>query len=135
MASGNAAEHRGHRGHHDGAEAQQARLIDGLDRRQALLALGLQGKVDHHDGILLHDADEQDDADQRDDAQFGSGEQQRQNGAHAGRGQRGENRQRVDQALIENAEHDVDGDQRGQNQIGSFLSESWKACAVPWKLA
>jgi hypothetical protein len=53
------AEQGSHGGHHDGAEAQQAGLIDGFDRRQALLALGLQGEVDHHDGVLFHDADQQ----------------------------------------------------------------------------
>ncbi len=114
MASGNPPNSAAMRGHHDGAEAQQAGLIDGLDRRQALVALGLQREVDHHDGVLLHDADEQDDADERDDAQVGSGEQQRKNGAYAGRGQRGENGERMDQALVEDAEHDIDGNQRGE---------------------
>ncbi len=37
------------------------------------LALGLEGEVDHHDGVLLHDADEQDDADEGDDGQLGAG--------------------------------------------------------------
>ena len=95
-------------------------------RRQALVALGLQGKVDHHDGVLLHDADQQHDADQRDDAEVGSSEQQRQNRADAGRGQRGENRQRMNQAFIQNAEHDVDRDQRGQDQIGLVLERVLK---------
>ena len=31
------------------------------------LALRLEGEVDHHDRVLLHDADQQNDADQRDD--------------------------------------------------------------------
>ena len=35
-------------------------------------ALGLEGEVDHHDRVLLHDADQQDDADQRDHAQLGA---------------------------------------------------------------
>ena len=33
-----------------------------------LVALGLEREVDHHDRVLLHDADQQHDADQRDDA-------------------------------------------------------------------
>ena len=41
---------------------------------------------------------------------------QRQQRAHAGRRQRGKNRDGMDEALIEDAEHDVDRDQRGQNQ-------------------
>ena len=74
---GQAAEQRRHGGHHDGAEAQQAGLVDRvLGRSCAVVALGLEGEVDHHDGVLLDDADEQDDADQGDDAEIGAGEQQ-----------------------------------------------------------
>src|ERR1017187_5990992 len=61
---------RRHGGHHDGTEAQQARLVNRIHRRHAFLALGVQGEIDHHDSVLLHDADEQDDADQRDDAEI-----------------------------------------------------------------
>ena len=57
------AEHRGHGRHHDRPEAQQAGLIDRLARRLALVALGLEREVDHHDGVLLDDADQQNDAD------------------------------------------------------------------------
>ena len=45
-------------------------------------------------------------------------DQQRQQRAHAGRGKRGKNGDRVDVVLVENSQHDVDGDQRGQDQIG-----------------
>ncbi len=65
----NAAEQRGHGGHHDGAEAQQAGLVDRFGRVLAVLALGLEREVDDHDAVLLHNADEQDDADDADDAQ------------------------------------------------------------------
>jgi hypothetical protein len=53
-----------------------------------LAPLRRQGEIDHHDGVLLDDADQQDDADQRDDAELGVGEHERQQRAHAGRGQR-----------------------------------------------
>ena len=43
-------------------------------------------------------------------------ENQRQERAHAGGRQRGENRDRVDEALVQHAQHDVDGDQRSQDQ-------------------
>ena len=69
-----AAEQRGHGGHHDRTEAQQTRLIDGLLGRLAFLALRLQREVDHHDGVLLHDADQQDDSDQRDDVEIVAGQ-------------------------------------------------------------
>ena len=95
-------------------------------RRQALVAFGLQREVDHHDGVLLHDADQQQNADQRDDAEIGSRQQQRQDRAHAGRRKRGENRQRMNQALIQNAQHDVHRDQRGQDQVWLVLERILK---------
>ena len=45
-------------------------------------------------------------------------EHQRQQRADAGRGQRGEDGEGVDEALVEHAQHDVDGDDRGQDQPG-----------------
>ena len=84
--------------------------------RFAFIALGIEGKVDHHDGVLLHNADQQDDADERNDAELGARDQQREQRAHAGRGQRGDDGDGVDVALVQHAQHDVDGDQRGQNQ-------------------
>src|SRR5579884_1501455 len=45
----NGAEQRCKGGHHDGAEAQQARFIDGIHRLLAFAAFGFQGEVDHHD--------------------------------------------------------------------------------------
>ena len=36
----------------------------------AFLAFGLEREIDHHDGVLLDDADQQHDADQRDDAEI-----------------------------------------------------------------
>src|ERR1035438_470927 len=116
-----AAEQSGHGGHHDGPEAQQAGLIDGFNGRQALVALCLQSKVDHHDGVLFDNAYEQDDADEGDDAEVGTGEQEGEDGAHAGRRQRGENGEGMDQALIEDAEDDVDGDQRSEDEIRLVL--------------
>ena len=75
-ASGRPPEQRGHGGHHDGAEAQQAGLVNRVERRFAFLALGFERKVDHHDGVFLDDADQQDDADQGDDAEFRAAQQQ-----------------------------------------------------------
>src|SRR5579859_3850582 len=45
------AEEGGHGGHQDGAEAQHAGLEDGVFGAFAAFAFGLQGKVDHHDGV------------------------------------------------------------------------------------
>ena len=118
------AEQRRHGGHHDRPEAQQAGLADGVVRRQMLLALRLDGEVHHHDAVFLHDADQQNDADQRHHRQIDVEHQQYQQRAHARRGQRGENRQRMDVALIEHAENDVHGHQRRENQIRLALQRA-----------
>ena len=47
-----------------GRKRKQAGLPDRLRRRHALVPLRIDGEVDHDDGVLLHDAHEQDDADQ-----------------------------------------------------------------------
>ena len=71
------AEHRRHRRHQDRPEAQQAGLIDRLARRHAFVALRLEREVDHHDRVLLHDADQQHDADDADDVEAGAGDLER----------------------------------------------------------
>ena len=45
-----------------------------------------------------------------------AGHHQRQQRADSGRRQRRENGERMDEALIKHAEHDIDGDDRGQDQ-------------------
>ena len=86
-----------------------------------MVALGLQREVDHHDGILLHDSYKEQNPDQRHDAEVGAGDQQRKNRADAGRRQRGENRKRMNQALVKDAKDNVDSDQRGENEVGLVL--------------
>ena len=44
--------------------------IDRLGGRLVLVALRLEGEVDHHDRVLLHDADEHEDADEAVDIQL-----------------------------------------------------------------
>jgi hypothetical protein len=113
-----AAEERRHGGHHDGPEAQEACLVDRLFGRLALLAFGLEGKVDHHNRVLFDDADQEDDADQRDYVEIVPCDQQGQDGTHTRRRERGEDRDGVDVAFVQDAEDDVDGDQRGEDQHG-----------------
>src|SRR5690606_27290872 len=57
------AEQRGQGGHQDRPEAQQGGAEDGIPRTHSLVPFGLQGEVDHHDRVLLDDADQQNDAD------------------------------------------------------------------------
>ena len=85
-----------------------------LERRLAMLALRLDGEVHHHDAVLLHEADEHDDADERIEAQLGLEQQQREQRAESSRRQARENRQRVSEALVQDAQHDVDDDDRHQ---------------------
>ena len=62
-------------------------------------------EIDHHDAVLLDDADQQDDADQRDHAEVEAERASASASApSAGRGQRREDRERVDVALVEHAE-------------------------------
>ncbi len=75
QGDGQGAHQGGHGGHHDGAEPEEAALEDGLGRRLAS-RLRLQGEVDHHDGVLLHDADQHDDPDEGVDVQVVAEEQQ-----------------------------------------------------------
>ncbi len=62
-----------------GTKAQQASLIDGVDRRLPVLPLSLEREINHHDGVLLHDSDQQDDSDQRHHTEFGVEDHQEQN--------------------------------------------------------
>jgi hypothetical protein len=110
------AEHRREGGHHDRAEAQEGGLEDGVAGGLAFLALRVEGEVDDHDAVLLDDADQEDDADDGDDAEVAAGEHQRQERAETGRGQGRQDRDRVDEALVEHPQHDVDGDDRGDDQ-------------------
>ena len=84
--------------------------MDRLERRLAVLALGDGGEVHHHDAVLLHQADEHDDADERVQAQLALEDQQRQQRAEAGRRQARQDDQRLREALVEDAEHEVDHD-------------------------
>src|SRR6266566_1152351 len=111
-----AAEQRGHGGHHDGPEAQQAGFVDGVDRRLAFLALGLEGEVNHHDGVFLDDADEQDDANEGHDPKLRVAQKKSKDGANARRRKRGQDRDGMDVAFVQNAENDVNGDDRSKNQ-------------------
>src|SRR5579862_9716282 len=112
------AEESRRRRHHDGAEPDDARLVDGFLGGQVFLALGFEGEVDHHDGVLLHDAHEENDADEGDQRKLAPRQHEGQQRADARGGKRQKNGDRVDEALVENPEHDVDGKERGDEQQG-----------------
>jgi len=107
-----ATKQRRHRGHQDRPKAQHAGLVDRFLRRQTLAMLDLLGKIDQHDAVFLDDADEQDDADNRDHGQIVVNRHQQQQRAEAGRRQGRDDGDRVDHALVEHAEDEVDHEQR-----------------------
>ena len=70
------AEQGRHGRHHDGAESVQAAVDDRFFRAPAR-APGHDGEIDHHDGVLFDDADQQNDADKRIQVQVLVEQQQR----------------------------------------------------------
>ena len=90
--------------------------MDGDGGFEPLAAFALQRHVDHHDGVLLHDADQQQHADHGDDAEFDARQLQCQQCADAGRRKGRQDGDGMDVALVENAQHDIDGRQRRQHQ-------------------
>ena len=131
-ASGIGAEHGGDRGHHDRAEAQQARLVDRLARatcpraRSASRAKSIIriaffftmpiSRITPISAMIENSVLKS---------------EQRQQRAHAGRGQRREDGDRVDRALVEHAQHDVDGEERREDQqrlvVQALLEEARRA--------
>src|SRR6267378_3897692 len=112
------AKEGGHGGHQDGAEAQHARFEDGVFGAFAAFAFGLQGKINHHDGVFLDDTDEQDDADDGNDVEVLLEEHESEHGADAGGGKRGNDGQRMHETFVKDAENDVDRQESGEDQDG-----------------
>src|SRR5262249_9306736 len=103
---------------------EQACFPDGVERRRTLMTLCVDCEVDHNDGVLLHDAHEQHDADQGDERELHSEIFERKQRADASGRQRGQNRKRVDEALIKNAKNYVDRNNGGENQKRLALERS-----------
>ena len=140
-ASGNAAEQRGHRGHHDRAEAQQAGLVDRLLAASCLRSRSASSaksiimiaffftmpisRMMPISAMTLKSC---------------AADHQRQQRADAGRRQRRENRDRMDVALVQHAQHDVDRDERREDQqrlVGQRGLERLRRCpgSGAWMLA
>ena len=105
---GNGAEEGGHGGHHDRAETLEASLVDGFGGSGSGGAFGVEGEVDDHDGVLFHDADEQDDAEEGIEVEVLPAKKQGEERSDGGGGQAGKNGDGVDEALIEHAEDEID---------------------------
>jgi len=68
--------------------------------------------------FFLDDADEENDADESNDAEFRFAQQEREDCANTGGRQRGENGNGMNEAFVQDAKNDVDGDEGGENQDG-----------------
>ena len=98
-------------------------------------ALPLQGEVDHHDGVLLDDADQHDDADEGIEAQVHPEHQQGEQGPQPRRGQPGQDGQGVDEALVEDAEHQIDHQHGHQEQEPLALERRLEGLGHPLQAA
>ena len=113
---GQRSKHRRKRCHEDRPETLHASLVNGVLARKPAHALRFQREIDEHDAILLHDADQEDDANQRDDGELLTRYHEREQRAEPGRGQRREDRERVYQVLIEDTQHEIDGDKSREDE-------------------
>ena len=95
------------------------------------MALRLEREVDLHDGVLLDDADEQNEADERVDVQLVVKGIQREERAEPGGRQARKNRERVDVALVERAEHDVDDADRHEQQQAEVAHRLLECLGLP----
>src|ERR1051325_348574 len=103
------AHQRCHGGHHDWPKTEQAALINGFKRSFAL-ALRLNCKIDHHDGVLFNDADQHDKSDKSINVQIKAENHQSQQRAKSSGGQAGKDRNRMDETFVKDAENDVNDD-------------------------
>ncbi len=76
-----------------------------------------QREVHHHDAVFLHDTDQQDDSDQGYYRQIVAASHQNQQSAYTRRRQRRQDGQWMDIALVQQTQHDVDGHQRGTDEV------------------
>ena len=112
----NGAQQRRHGRHHDRTEPDQAPFVDGVYRSQSLASLGVEREIDLHDRVLLHDADQHDQSDEGIDVQIHSEQDQGYQRAEARRRQPGQDRERMDVALVQNSENDVHDHDRDDQQ-------------------
>ena len=86
--------------------------------RLAFVALGGQSKINHQNGVLFYNSDQQNDSDNRNHREFGARDHERQQCAHARRGQRRKNRNGMNITFIKDSQHQVNRNERGGDQQG-----------------
>ena len=107
------AEHAGEVCHQNRSQAQQRGAVNALLRIEPFAALQLQREVDHHDGVLHHDTDQQEQPQHGDQTQTLAAELERQQRTQPGRRQGRENGQRMQRTLVEHTEHQIHRQQHG----------------------
>src|SRR5262249_14027536 len=110
------AEKSGHGCHENGTETQQARFVNSFDGSETVLRLGLNGKINHENGIFLDDTDEKNDANIGDHGKFRFEKHQGEERANSRGRNRRKNGDGMDETLVENAEDDVNGSDGSDQQ-------------------
>src|SRR5665213_1296394 len=117
-----AAQQRRHGGHHNRTKTKQTGLINRVHGVLPFIALRLQRKIDHHDAVLLDDADEKNNANERNHAQILVKQHQSQNRPDAGGRKSGKNGDGVNITFIENTQNNINRNQGRQDEQG-FVGE------------
>ena len=90
-------------------------------------------KFDDHDGVLFDNADEQDNAQERVEVEILAEEQQCEKCTESCGGKTGEDRDGVDQALVKNAEDEIDDHHRDDEQQAETFEGALKLRGGPLK--
>ena len=91
-----------------------------------MVALRIQREIDHHNAVLFDNADQKHETDDGNDAEILAEKDKREKSPNTGRRKRGKNRDRMDEALIQDAEDDVNGNESGEDEqrhVGQRISE------------
>ncbi len=101
---------------------------NGFDRRHGrIVALGLKGKVEHHDGVFLDYAKQHDYAHKAVKIEFHAEKPEREQCAETRGRQAGKNGQRMDEAFVQNAQgqvNDHNGQEKQPAHTGQRILES-----------
>src|SRR5208282_6867649 len=94
----------------------------------SVVALRIQREIDHHDAVLFDNADQKHETDDGNDAEILAEKDQCEKSPDTGGWKRGKNRDRMDEALVQDAEDDVDGDKSGEDEQRHVGERVAKGC-------
>ena len=95
----------------------------------------MEREVDNHDAVLLHDAHEEEKTDHRIKRERGTENPERHQTADDRGEKRGEHRNRMDIALVENSENHIHDKERRDNEKGQSVEELLQDKAFTLQLA